>query len=214
VVAPPEPEVANFVAGSALLSNDGRLLAVAAESKHPSSAVTSPQQVIVGYLYKVVAQPYSQHAFRYQLAEQLTVSLNDNSTENNGQSSTGKVLFTRAHLSMAPDGKTIVACWTTGRQQGAALSTSHAAAAGEYPHFVSGGAAVFSWRGYGQTLQVTQLTAPKGEAQRTCTATMMVSNDLTVLQQLMPNLMHPCSHDWNTLVCQIVSSSRNTKVRV
>lgn len=177
VVAPPEPEVADFVAGSALLSNDGRLLAVAAESKHPSSAVTSPQQVTVGYIYKVVAQPHSQHAFRYQLAEQLTVTLGDNSTVSHGKSSTGKALSTRAHLSMAPDGKTIVACWTTSRQQGAAPSTSPAAAAAaaEYPHFVSGGAAVFSWRGYGQTLQVTQLTSPKGEAQRTCTAAVMPS---------------------------------------
>lgn len=151
VLAPPEPGVAEFVPGSVVLSTDGRLLAVAAAptGQPPGSAASS--QMIAGYVYKVVADSHPQKAFRYQLAGRLTLPVDPHTSYSSSSSSWSHDSRVATHVDMSADGQVVMACW--------AYSDNQATAAGQSGGPI-GGAAVFSWKGFG--LQALQLPLPQG----------------------------------------------------
>jgi hypothetical protein len=166
----------DFVPGSVQLSTDGRLLAVAARHKGGVVSTAPTQELTAGYVFKVVAQPHTPQAFRFQLAARLALpytaqrgaDYSSNNTDSSSSSSSGsssaghRGLPVSAHIAMAGDGQTFVACWV--HASGSATSAgavsaglAHRQAAGS-----SAGAAVFTWRGYGQSLSAVQLPLPQG----------------------------------------------------
>lgn len=161
-VISPEPG-AHFIPGSVQLSDDGRLLAVAAVATQASSARHAEQQqeqsqeqeqLTVGYVFKVVAQPNSQHAFTYQLAARLSVpGVTATLSPNNKPPTTSGSTDVTPQLHMTADGHTILACWAV---------TAGSQPASQPVGSITGGASVFSWRAFGQSLQAVHLTLPAG----------------------------------------------------
>lgn len=147
VVVPPESDDAvTFLPGSVLLSTDGRTLAVAATPSTAAAAATShTEELAVGYVYRVVAQAHSHKAFRFQLAGRLTLPV---PSRRRVDSSMGTLTTA---VDMSADGQTLLACWA---------QKSHQAAFGTQSG--DGGAAVYSWKGFGPALHALQLPVPAG----------------------------------------------------
>jgi hypothetical protein len=159
------------VPSSLKLSDDARYLTVAAASTlRPSSTQQlvhkqQQQQLTAGYVFRVVAQVQSQAGFRYKLAGRLSLPVAAGVPGSGG-------LTGSAHVDMAADGQTFIACWTHSSQPTAADADAVAAGGGagraaeaqQAPAVSSGGAAVFTWRRQGQALQAAALAVPTGEA--------------------------------------------------
>lgn len=149
---PPESDgAAAFLPGSVLLSTDGRMLAVAATPTTGTEAAGTPhtQELAVGYVYRVVAQPHSHKAFRFQLAGRLTLPVA--ALPSSRRHGSGVAPLTTA-VDMSADGQTLLACWAHRPDQAASGAQSG-----------GGGAAVYSWRGFGPALHALQLPVPAGE---------------------------------------------------
>jgi hypothetical protein len=149
VLTPPEPKIAEFVPGSVVLSTDGRLLAVAAALTGLPPNIAESSQLIAGYVYKVVADSHAQKVFRYQLAGRLMLPVDPYTTSSSSSWSNDSHATT--HVDMSADGQVVMACWAYSDNQATATGQSVAP---------SGGAAVFSWKGFG--LQALQLPVPQG----------------------------------------------------
>jgi hypothetical protein len=147
VVVPPESDGAvTFLPGSVLLSTDGRTLSVAATPTTAAAAAPNAEELAVGYVYRVVAQAHSHKAFRFQLAGRLALPVPSSRRVGSGMGT-----LTTA-VDMSADGQTLIACWAHKPNQ-AAIGTQSG----------GGGAAVYSWKGFGPALHALQLPVPAGE---------------------------------------------------
>lgn len=164
VVSPPESDQVDFLPGSVQLSSDGRLLAVAAIPKASSTpAALQTQGVTAGYIYRIVAQPHSNSAFRYQLAGKLTLPVDNHPNSSDSTSSSNTAGQVTTALDMSADGQTVLACWARKANKESAGSAVSSAAGG-----LSGGAAVFAWKGFGQVLHAVHLPVPPGMKKCEC----------------------------------------------
>jgi hypothetical protein len=116
----------------------------------------------MGYVFKIVAQPHSHQAFRYQLAGRLTLPANNPPSFSSSSSSSWISAGVSTGIDMSADGQSLLACWAH-RPGPTSAVLSHSLAAGAQLSGLSGGAAVFTWKGFGQSLHALQLPVPQGE---------------------------------------------------